>query len=112
MATGDKVDFAKQVWPIFIDKCIYCHGPKTKKGKLAMHTEALSLKGGSDDGPLYTPGRGAESPLIVRALTDDEDLIMPPPKEKKKLTEAEIKILTQWVDEGAVWAPVPPVPEE
>ncbi|QOV90871.1 c-type cytochrome domain-containing protein [Humisphaera borealis] len=105
--TGGKIDFAKEVWPIFIDKCIYCHGEEKNKGKLRMHTEDLALVGGSD-GPLYIKGNSEESLLIKHILTDDEDEVMPPPKEDKPVTAEELRILRAWVNEGAVWAPVPP----
>lgn len=107
VASGDKIDFASQVWPIFVDKCLYCHNAEKDKGKLRMHTEELSLKGGSD-GPLYVKGKSEESLLIQHIITDDEDEVMPPPKENKKVTEEELKILRAWVNQGAVWAPVPP----
>ena len=107
MAAAGKIDFARQVWPIWQEKCIYCHGDDKQKGKLRMDSEAACKEGGTDDGPLYVAGKGAESPLIKRAFSnpdfEDEDYIMPPPKEKKALTPEEIKIMTQWVDEGAVW---------
>ena len=107
MAASGKVDFARQVWPIWQEKCIYCHGAEKQKGKLRMDTEEACKEGGTDNGPLYTAGKGSTSPLITRAFKnpeeDDEDWIMPPPKEKKPLTPEEIKIMTQWVDEGAVW---------
>lgn len=101
------IDFAKQVWPIFEAKCNYCHGPEKNKGKLRMHTEELALEGG-DTGPLYVKGKSEESLLIKFIITDDEDEVMPPPKEQKKVTEEELKILRQWVNEGAVWTSVAP----
>ena len=106
VAMGDKIDFAKQVWPIFEEKCIYCHGEEKNKGKLRMHTEELSLHGGSN-GPLYIKGNSEDSLLIKHILTDDEDEVMPPPKEDKPITEEELRILRAWVNEGAAWAPIP-----
>lgn len=102
-ATAGSVDFQKQIWPIFVDKCIYCHGPDKQKGKLRMDSEAASKEGGSDDGALYVAGKSADSPLIKRSVTTDEDEVMPPPKEKKKLTAEEIELFRKWVDEGAKW---------
>jgi len=104
VASAGSIDFAKQVWPIFEQKCIYCHGPEKNKGKLRMHTEELALDGG-DEGPLYVKGKSEESLLIKFIITEDEDEVMPPPKEDKKVTEEELRILRQWVNEGAVWSP-------
>ena len=66
------------------------------------------------------PGNADASEMIRRILSDDADEQMPPPVTKKKLTDAQKKLLVDWIKSGAEYqphwsliAPVrPPVPEE
>src|SRR5438046_539544 len=47
----DKVDFGKQIFPIFKESCLKCHGAEKQKAKLALHTPELIMKG-SKEGPI------------------------------------------------------------
>jgi hypothetical protein len=68
------------------------------KGGLTLDTRPGWQKGG-DDGPVIEPGKPDDSALIKAIRYDDPDLQMPPKGEK--LTDAQIEILTQWVQMGA-----------
>ena len=94
------VDFVREVRPLFEKHCYECHGEKKQKSGLRLDIKAAALKGGDNHGPDIVPGKAKESPLIQFLTTEDEDEMMPP---KKRLTEAEIELLTRWVNEGAVW---------
>lgn len=105
ISTGTTIDFNRQIRPIFEEKCIYCHGPDKEKGDFRMDSEDRALKGGTSLMPLYVKGKSAES-AIIKHITgvDDEDFpIMPPKKEKKAVTDEELKTIRQWIDDGAVW---------
>ncbi len=95
------VDFEKQVQPILEFHCVSCHNDVKTKGGLRFDRGDLFHKGG-DGGPAFVTGKPEESLLIelVSLPSDDED-VMPP--EGRKLTESEIKILQEWVKEGAKW---------
>ena len=55
-----------------------------------------------DPGDLaIVPGKPADSHLVARILTRDEDEIMPP--NGKRLSATEIDILKRWILEGAAW---------
>jgi hypothetical protein len=94
-AAQDEIDFVKQVKPILESHCLECHGEIEKDGeendfKISDRDDALDFIG-SD---------GAEdSDLFYLIVSDDEDEIMPPP-EHSKLTEAQIKVLRDWIDQG------------
>ncbi len=98
VAAQDEVDFVKQVKPILESHCLECHGETEKDGeendfRISDRDDALDFIG-SD---------GAEdSDLFYLIVSDDEDEIMPPP-EHSKLTEAQIKVLRDWIDQGASW---------
>ncbi|MFM8273805.1 MAG: DUF1549 domain-containing protein, partial [Gemmata sp.] len=91
-------DFEKHVRPLLVEKCQSCHGAEKAKGGLRLDSRAALLKGG-DSGPVIVPGKPAES-LLVKAVGYAGDLKMPP---KGKLSDAEIALLSRWIEAGAVW---------
>lgn len=101
-----KVDFAKEVYPIFAEKCISCHGPQKQKGKYRMDTKDFAMKPGSD-GPYIIAGSSEKSPLVHMVAGLIEEGLMPPPSDKpgesEPLTKEQIGLLRAWIDQGAVW---------
>lgn len=95
---ADAVDFGKDVRPILSDHCFACHGPDE-------HDRQADMRLDTADGiaTVVVAGDVSASDLVDRILTDDEDAIMPPPSFHKPLTAAQIKILTQWVEEGGTY---------
>lgn len=93
-----KIEFNRDVRPILSDNCFYCHGPDPKHReadlRLDIREEAVTAKA-------LVPGKVAESEVIARILTDDEDDLMPPPDSHKKLTQRQKDILKKWVEQGA-----------
>lgn len=100
------IDFNRDVRPILSEKCFACHGPDegARKSKLRLDVRAEALKDREGFRPIV-PGAPAESDLIVRIQSTDPDEVMPPPKEHHTITPAEVATLTQWVKEGAAYAP-------
>ena len=47
-----KVDFARDIQPIFIKRCFECHGPDKQKSDLRLDRKADALKGGKSGKPL------------------------------------------------------------
>lgn len=94
----DVTFFEKEIRPILVERCLECHSADTKiKGGLALDTRADWMTGG-DAGPAIVIGKPDESPLIHAVSWQDLDLQMPP---KKKLSDREIQMLTEWVQRGA-----------
>jgi len=101
------VDFGREVRPILSDKCFHCHGPDEsgRKGKLRLDTREGALRLRNDLAPIV-PGKSAESELMFRVTSTEEDEMMPPPEAKlARLTPAEIETLRRWIDEGADYQP-------
>ncbi len=93
--------FEKKIRPVLVEHCYECHSAQSKKvkGGLLLDTRDGLLKGG-DTGPALVPGKPEES-LLVRAVRyTDKDLQMPP--KDKKLSDAAIADLEEWVKLGAV----------
>jgi cytochrome c553 len=113
-----KVDFAKDVAPIFKANCVKCHGTDPKKpkkkpaAKLNLEDEAGALKGGKV-GKDVIPGDAKDSLLFkllsgpVTVPTDDgtaDKDIDPMPKVKKgekfkPLKDEEIATIKAWIDQ-------------
>jgi hypothetical protein len=93
-----RVEFNRDVRPILSDNCFFCHGPDKghREGDLRLDLRDEALKAGA-----ITPGKIADSELVARILTDDEDDLMPPPDSHKKLTPKQKDILKKWIEQGA-----------
>jgi hypothetical protein len=113
--TGAEVDFQRDVRPILAEHCTACHGgdAAARKGRLRLDQRAAALKGGRSGVAAIVPGQPEQSELIRRVSSHDADTVMPPPRQKKPLTEGQVATLKRWVAEGASyqthWAFTPPV---
>lgn len=93
--------FAQQVQPLLKKKCLGCHGDGDKlESEFDMRSRAAVIEGG-EIGPGAVPGQPDDSP-IYQAVLRTVDLVMPP-KERNKLSAAEIEILRQWIEMGMPW---------
>ena len=91
--------FEEKVRPLLIAHCYECHSADAKelRGGLLLDTKA-GWQAGGDNGPAIVAGK-PQSSLLIRAISyGDEELQMPP---KGKLSQAEIDILTKWIEQGA-----------
>jgi len=92
----EKVDYGKQIQPIFMEHCAGCHGEKKGQGKMRLHTaEALKKK--------WDAGKPEESELYKRlVLPADHKKRMP--KKADPLPKEKIDLIGQWIKQGAVLA--------
>ena len=98
---ADKIDFAKEVWPVLQQNCIKCHGPEKQKAKLRLDSREAALKGGKD-GPALVVGDAEKSDLYRRIiLPKGNDDLMPP--EGEPLTKSQSDIIKEWINQGAAW---------
>ena len=95
----DKVDFVKQIRPVFADTCYKCHGEQKQKGKLRLDSVEAIEKGGKD-GKVLTPNDPDKSEIYKRiSLPKDSDDIMPP--EGDPLTKDQQDLIKRWIAQGA-----------
>src|SRR5258706_189881 len=76
-----KIDFVRDVQPIFAERCYSCHGPEKQKGGLRLDRKADALKGG-DSGKAIIPGESWQSLLISNVTGLNLETIMPPKGER------------------------------
>jgi len=89
------VSFSKDVLPIFQSVCVKCHGGENTNASLVLKSYADVMQG-SENGPVIEPGKSADS-LLIELITNGKM-----PKKGPKLLPAQIRIITQWVDAGAL----------
>lgn len=106
-APAAEPDFTRDVRPILSGICFKCHGPddKSRKGGLRLDLRETALKSGESGDPSIVPGKPEKSEIIRRITSTDPDEIMPPPKAKMELSEAQKKTLHDWVAAGAEYKP-------
>jgi mono/diheme cytochrome c family protein len=95
------VDFVRDVRPIFIKHCYSCHGPEKQKSSFRLDVKAAAFKGGDGHGAPVIAGKPSDSPLIQFVTGKNPEMLMPPKGER--LSAAEIKTLTSWIQQGANW---------
>jgi mono/diheme cytochrome c family protein len=100
-ASATKTDFARDIQPLFEQHCYACHGPKKQEGGLRLDVRQAALKGG-DLAHDIVPGKSSES-LLMAAIAGTTDQVERMPLEKEPLDPAQIKLIAQWIDEGAPW---------
>jgi hypothetical protein len=109
------IDFARDVRPILANRCFRCHGPddSTREAGLRLDLRDESIRELASGARAIVPGRPWESALVARITSTDPDAVMPPPETKARLTDAEIRILGEWIAAGAEerphWAFIAPV---
>ncbi len=64
---------------------------------------AIGYRRWTTAGHVVVPGSLNESLLIERILSDDSDVMMPPPGSNKRLSSRDKELLKRWVLEGAVF---------
>jgi hypothetical protein len=97
----EKIDFSAQVKPILNKRCISCHGGVKRNAdfSLLFRHEALDT---TESGKLaIIPGDPNHSEMIRRVNLKDPEERMP--YKEEPLSNEEIRILTQWIEEGAEW---------
>ncbi len=99
-AATETVDFAKQIQPIFEQRCVGCHGPNQQFNGLRLDRKADALKGGAS-GPVILPGDSANSRLIHLVAGYQVKVVMPPTGDP--LTAQQVGLLRAWIDQGANW---------
>jgi len=97
-----EIEFNRDVRPILSDKCFACHGPdeKTREAELRLDEQASAFAD-RDGSHVIVAGEPSSSSLVARITSTDEFDRMPPPEHGKALTDDEIEILQNWIQQGA-----------
>ncbi|MEQ8683531.1 MAG: DUF1553 domain-containing protein [Cyclobacteriaceae bacterium] len=102
------IDYNFHVKPILSDKCFACHGPDAAKQKaeLRLDIEEEAYKAlASGNGHAIQPGKKGKSQLVHRILSENEEVMMPPPESNLSLSPEEKATLIKWIEQGAEYKP-------
>jgi cytochrome b subunit of formate dehydrogenase len=86
------VTWDSAVGPLFMQKCLMCHGPSASGG-LNLSTYADAMKGGAS-GAAFTPGDSAKSSMIVKFESGEHPYAV--------LSPEELLQIKAWLDAGAL----------
>ena len=95
------VDFSADVKPILNNKCISCHGGVKAKAGFSVLFRDEALAKTESGKPAIIPGDPGASEMIRRLTVNDPEERMP--YKHEPLSKEEIKILKQWIKQGAKW---------
>jgi Planctomycete cytochrome C/Anaphase-promoting complex subunit 4 WD40 domain/WD domain, G-beta repeat len=94
----EPVVYEKEIEPVLVNKCLFCHSGAVKEAKLDMGSYDTLMKGGKSGKPIV-PGKSAESLLVKRAGKTEKPFM--PPKGEEPLTPEELALIKLWIDQGA-----------
>jgi mono/diheme cytochrome c family protein len=101
-ADSDSVDFSRDIRPVLSASCFACHGPdaEAREAELRLDDEASATKLHDGEAAIVAGSR-EKSTVFQRLVTDDPDLIMPPPDSGHEMTAEQIELVGRWIDQGA-----------
>jgi mono/diheme cytochrome c family protein len=94
-AAQQKVDFVRDIQPIFATSCAGCHGAKKQAAGLRLDSPKIALA------KVIKPGNAAASELYRRVAGLSEQARMP--MGGKPLAPEQIGLIKLWIEQGAEW---------
>ena len=98
-----EIDFNRQIRPILSENCFQCHGPDQshRKANYRLDTKEGVFAVGKSGKKNILLRDAKNSELVHRIEEAEGDGLMPPLKSGKKLNADQIKLIKQWINEGA-----------
>ena len=96
-AADEPVDFGEQIAPIIEQHCVRCHSPGNSKGEISLATFD-DLKSNE-----YVIAGDADGSYLIELVTSQDGQPPAMPQEAKPLSDDEVALLRQWIEQGAKW---------
>ncbi|MDX1564031.1 MAG: PSD1 and planctomycete cytochrome C domain-containing protein [Phycisphaeraceae bacterium] len=112
-ASPQKIQFNRDIRPIFSNTCFTCHGPdaSARKAKLRLDVRSEALKSRKGLRPIV-PGDPQASEAYLLITEPNPDDRMPPADFHTQLTDKEKSQIKAWIEQGAKyekhWSFIPP----
>src|SRR5258708_24770547 len=87
-AAAPRIDFDREIRPLFSDKCFACHGPDEKQRQVGLRLD--TKEGGSR---VLVPGDSAKSRLYQRISATNKTSRMPPLASGLSLTDTQADLI-------------------
>jgi len=100
LGAAEPVDYLREVKPLLTARCQACHGALQQKAGLRLDTAKL-LREGGNSGPAVVPGKSSASLLIAHLTAAGGKRRMPPADQDEALSEKQVLLLRDWIDQGA-----------
>ncbi len=100
VSAPQRIDFTRDIQPIFAAHCVSCHGAKKAAGQLRLDNKTAAMKGGIS-GAIIVPSNANASILLARVMGSDGQAKMPMGGDP--LNAAQIELIRKWIDAGALW---------
>ena len=98
------IDFNRDIRPIFSENCYACHGPDKNKRKADLRLDTHEgLFSTHEDRHMVVPDQVEQSELFKRITASDPEVRMPDPKSNKRLSDRQIALIREWIEQGAPW---------
>jgi mono/diheme cytochrome c family protein len=94
-----EVSFVRDLVPVFVKRCVSCHGDRKDSGSLRLHTFEQMMRGGASGDPSIVAGHPEKSELFRLITAADENDRMP--QDDDALSAAQIKLVRDWIAQGA-----------
>ena len=107
MQTGHAAEPAavsfQQVRHLMSNTCFRCHGPdeKERQAGLRLDKRESAVSKLESGRTAISPGKVDASEIVRRINSTDPEVMMPPPSLNKPLSDADKKLLTKWIEQGA-----------
>ena len=97
ISSAADVRFNEHIRPILAEHCLHCHGPDSRKREagLRLDIERLAKE------HAIVPGHPEKSEFFLRLTSTEVDQRMPPPETGKKLSDDQVRLIRQWILDGA-----------
>ncbi|MCR9296890.1 MAG: DUF1553 domain-containing protein, partial [bacterium] len=93
----EPIRFAREILPIIQDHCIACHYPGNAKGDISLATfDDLEAAG-------YVVLGEPDSSYLIELVTSHDGQQASMPKDGPALTEQQVRLLRDWIEQGAQW---------
>ncbi len=101
------INYSRDIRPILSNACYKCHGPDEheRKAGLRLDKKAGAIAKLESGEAAITPGSSAKSAILVRLMSHDPDVKMPPPESGKSVSTEQIELIKEWIDQGAEFHP-------
>ena len=113
LGASDRVDFSRDIRPIFNQNCVSCHGGVRQKNDVSFIFREEALGVGKSGHRTIVPGDPDASELMKRLVSNDPEDRMP--YHATALSKEQIELIRRWIKQGAqwdnYWAFVPPKPQ-
>ena len=94
---GRLVNFNRDIAPIFRERCLECHNEDNAKNDFRIDQW--------DSVSSYVEPEDVEgsSMFVDYMVSDDPDMLMPPPSHNGPLPPSDLALVRLWIEEGAIW---------